>query len=144
MDKRVSAIRAHKLVGRGSCSSIDECRSDEDLTAALDEAKVAKSDVAGAIEWALDDEQMFLEQGLNCRFGEDDDEQLLIYRKFKEERKGCKAVPTEKVAGFLALVEANKDKAYQEQMDRYARNHEDFMKRVTSDQQEADLLNRGG
>ena len=81
--KRVNAIRAHKAVGRGSCSSLDECFSDKDLIELLDEAGIAEDDAAGAIRWAIDSEGLFLEQGLNQRWGDDDDIQLKVYNEFK-------------------------------------------------------------
>lgn len=37
MDARVKAVRADEKVGNGSCSWIDECMSDEELIAWLDE-----------------------------------------------------------------------------------------------------------
>ena len=36
----------------------------------------------GAIEWALDQEGLFLEQGLNQRWGEDDDPQLVAWKEW--------------------------------------------------------------
>lgn len=37
VDPRVAAVRADDQVGRGSCSSIDECMTDDELVAYLDE-----------------------------------------------------------------------------------------------------------
>ncbi len=143
MDKRVEAIRAHKLVGRGSCSSIDECYSDEDLITQLNENGITEANVAGALKWALDGEELFLEQGLNQRFGEDDDEQLKIYKDWKAAREAYQDFTPEQVATFLANVEANREKAHQARMNDMARDHQDFMKRAAEDQRECDLLNRG-
>jgi len=72
------AIRANKRVGRGSCSSIDECYTDDELAKALVEAGV--DTVKGAIRWALDGEALFREQGLNQRWGDDTDPQLASYK----------------------------------------------------------------
>ena len=85
MDARVQAIREHKLVGRGSCSSIDECMSDEELVQELDERKVGTADEA--VKWAVHHEDLFLEQGLNQRWGEDSDLQLLAYNEFQTAKK---------------------------------------------------------
>lgn len=84
-DKRVLAIRADKLVGRGTCSAVDECMSDSELTAMLDECGITT--VKNAVKFARDHEQIHLEQGLNARWGEDDDPQLTDYRDFKDRRK---------------------------------------------------------
>lgn len=84
--KRVDAIRAHVLVGRGSCSSIDECYSDEDLIACMDGEGVETTDIRAAVEWALNTEQMYLEQGTNASSGEEGCELVAAYREFKRLR----------------------------------------------------------
>lgn len=81
---RVNAIRDHALVGRGSCSAVDECMTDDELRRALDDANVDTPEAA--IKWALEDEQLFLEKGLDCRQGEDDDPQLREYEDFVSRR----------------------------------------------------------
>jgi len=77
---RVSAIRSHPKVGRGSCTSVDECWSDKEIIDFLDENNITTEE--GAIEWALEQEGMFLEQGLNQRWGEDDDPQLIAWQEW--------------------------------------------------------------
>ena len=79
---RVTAIRNHPKVGAGSCTSVDECWDDKDIIEFLDDNNVTTE--AGAIEWALDQEGLFLEQGLNCRWGEDDDPQLIAWKEWNE------------------------------------------------------------
>ena len=79
---RVAAIRNHPKVGRGTCTSVDECWDDKDIIEFLDDNNVTTEE--GAIEWALDQEGLFLEQGLNCRWGEDDDPQLIAWREWNE------------------------------------------------------------
>jgi len=81
----VDAIRADKVVGRGTCSSIDECYSDADIMEALRDGGITT--IAAAIKWAREGEEMFLEQGLNQRWGEDDDPQLEMYHDFKKTNK---------------------------------------------------------
>ncbi len=81
MDGMVAAIRADKLVGRGTCSSIDECLDDADLRREL--ATEGCSTEAEALKWARRHEGLFLEQGLNQRWGEDDDPQLAAHREFE-------------------------------------------------------------
>lgn len=79
---RVTAIRNHHKVGRGTCTSVDECWEDREIIDFLDENNITTED--GAIEWALDQEGLFLEQGLNCRWGEDDDPQLIAWKEWNE------------------------------------------------------------
>jgi hypothetical protein len=86
MDSRIAAIREDKRVGKNSCSSIDECMTDQEIQSALDEAGILTPDAA--LKWALRSEGLHLEQGLNCRFGEDDDSQLLAYREFQKINNG--------------------------------------------------------
>ena len=74
---RVTAIRDHSRVGRGTCTSVDECWDDKEIIEFLDENNITTEE--GAIEWALDQEGLFLEQGLNQRWGEDDDPQLVAW-----------------------------------------------------------------
>lgn len=85
-DARVIAIRADKNVGRGSCSSIDECWSDAELIAALDGENITEP--AAAVKFAYDMEGLHLEQGLNARWGEDDDPQLIAWKEWNEKTGG--------------------------------------------------------
>jgi len=82
--KRVDAIRADALVGRGTCTSIDECFDTEELMEELDRDSI--TDPAKAVEWARDQEELHLEMGLNQRWGDDDDPQLLAWREFRKAR----------------------------------------------------------
>ena len=86
MDSRVLAIREHKLIGRGSCTSIDECWEDGEILSWLDENHITTDE--GSVEWALSQEGLWLESGLNQRWGADDDPQLLAWQKWNEELKG--------------------------------------------------------
>ena len=79
---RVTAIRNHNKVGRGTCTSVDECWDDKDILDFLDDNNILTSEAA--ISWALDQEGLFLEQGLNQRWGEDDDPQLETWRRWNE------------------------------------------------------------
>ena len=69
-DKWVQTIREHALVGRGSCTSIDECWSDGELSEMLIEQGI-KSEKA-AVRWALEREGMWHERALNASSGEPD------------------------------------------------------------------------
>lgn len=82
-DPRIVAIRADEKVGGGTCSSIDECWSNKDLFDYLEGMEI--DDPAKAVEWARGQEELFLEQGLNQRWGDDDDPQLEAYNKFKKD-----------------------------------------------------------
>jgi len=80
---RIAAIRNHPKVGRGTCTSVDECWDDKDILDFLDNNNILT--LEAAIAWALDQEGLFLEQGLNQRWGEDDDPQLEEWRKWNEQ-----------------------------------------------------------
>jgi len=84
-EEMVAAIRADKVVGKGTCSSIDECHSDEDLEYYLDKDGITT--IVAALKWAREQEGFFQEQGLNQRWGEDDDPQLVNYRDFEKANK---------------------------------------------------------
>lgn len=79
----IAAVRKDKLVGRGTCSSIDECYDDAELWDLISEAKDEKD----AIKIARMSEGLWLEQACNCRWGEDDDPELEQLRRFREEDK---------------------------------------------------------
>lgn len=81
-DPRVIAIRDDNLVGAGSCSYVDECMTDQELLEALNDSHIQGTE--NSIRWALDTEQLHLEQGLNARWGEDDDPQKLSYDEFMQ------------------------------------------------------------
>jgi len=78
MDTRVEAIRKDPCVGHSSCTSVDECFSDNDLVRHLNSEGISLE--KDAVEWARDYEQMFMEQLLNTRWGSDDDPQLAEYK----------------------------------------------------------------
>jgi len=77
---RVMAVRSHKLVGRGSCTSIDECYDDYELLIALNNDGADTEEKS--IKWALDSEGLWKEQALNCRWGEDNDPELEDFREW--------------------------------------------------------------
>lgn len=83
MDQRVEAIRNSKLVGKGSCSSIDECYGESDLVELFDTAKLVTTNQA--LYWALKHELLWREQELNCLSGEEPSTQNTIdrYKQFK-------------------------------------------------------------
>lgn len=82
-DPRVTAIRADPLVGRGTCSTVDECMDDSDLIFELDLEGI--TDPTVAVGWAREDELMWREQGTNASSGEADCPLVASYRAFKAE-----------------------------------------------------------
>ena len=62
MDIRVKAIREDKMVGRGTCTYIDEVFEDSELVDWLDEAEVPG--MQEAVEWARDYERLKIEQAV--------------------------------------------------------------------------------
>ena len=81
----VNAIRGCPIIGRGTCSSIDECLSDKEIKEMLDEDGIDTDD--GAIKWGIGWETMQLERALDHRWGEDTDYELVAWNKFQEEVK---------------------------------------------------------
>jgi hypothetical protein len=84
-DPRVIAIRENKLVGRGSCTVVDECYDDADIEKWLADDGI--NTVDGAIQWAIEAHTLFLQMALDARWGEDDDPQLLEWKRWKEAAK---------------------------------------------------------
>ena len=83
--KRIEAIREHRLVGNGSCTSVDECWTDDEIIECLDNLGVESPE--GAVKWALEQEGMWREQGLNASSGEPDCPLVESYRQWKEDVK---------------------------------------------------------
>jgi hypothetical protein len=86
-DPRIEAIRNHKLVGRGSCTTIDECFTDAELIREFDDPFWNVTSPEAAVEWALETEGIYREQALNCRWGEDTDPELKAHNDWKEKTK---------------------------------------------------------
>jgi hypothetical protein len=82
LDMRIAFIRKDPVVGRGTCSSTDECLSDAELTEQLDAAGI--KDPRAAVAWARKGEELYLDKALDCRWGEDSDPQLASKREFDE------------------------------------------------------------
>lgn len=87
-DQRVEAIRKHSMVGNGSCTTIDEATTDEELIAELDE--VGATTVEQAVAWALETEGLRIENATNKRWGEDDDPELQRLEDWKDQLLGEK------------------------------------------------------
>jgi hypothetical protein len=88
-EKMVAAIRSCPLVGSGSCSTISECFDDADIIEEL--ASEGIDTIQGAVKWALDFEQIKVEQALNQRWGDDDDWQLKAWEKWQVDRAAFEA-----------------------------------------------------
>lgn len=80
-DPRVRIIRSDPKVGNGTCATIDETQTDTELVDAMNEDEVTTET---ARQWARDLEGLWLEHGLNQRWGEDDDPQLKAYNDFHD------------------------------------------------------------
>lgn len=81
-DPRVEAIRQDPVIGRGTCSSVDECYEDKELVEHLDKEGIVTE--KAAVTWARGLEQVFQEQNLNARWGEDSDPQLAQWNEWKQ------------------------------------------------------------
>ena len=82
MDKRIKAISANEKVGRGSCSTIDECWDIDEIIEELDGKGISTPEAA--VKWAWETEGIVLEQSLNARWGSDDDPSLERYHWFND------------------------------------------------------------
>ena len=80
-DPRILIIRSDPKVGNGSCTSIDEARTDTELVDSMNEDGVTAKN---ACQWAREIEGLWLEKGLNQRWGEDDDPQLKVNNDFND------------------------------------------------------------
>ena len=81
MEALVKAVRADERVGVGSCTSIDECYTDEELAQWFAEEGITTPEAAVAA--AHEREGLRLEAALNARCGEDDDPQLAEWRAWQ-------------------------------------------------------------
>ena len=78
----VDLIRNCPIVGRGTCSVIDECLTDGEVQEMMDDDNVKTKEQA--IKWAICFESMQNERSLNARWGEDSDPELITWNEFKK------------------------------------------------------------
>ena len=83
--ERVKAIRENSLGGRGTCTIIDEARTDEELIEMLDEDNIKTPE--DAVKWAIANEGLHIENATNFRWGEDDDPQILRQQEWEKQVK---------------------------------------------------------
>ena len=81
----VNVIRECPIIGRGTCSSVDECLTDGEIKTMLDESEIKTNN--DAIKWGIDFEEMQLSRALDCRWGEDSDPELIAWNKFQDKIK---------------------------------------------------------
>ncbi len=81
----VAAVRNHPLVGNGTCTSVSECLDDRDLLDFFRREGVTTE--KAAVKWAVDYEDMWIEQNLNARWGDDDDPQMQMHREWEKAKK---------------------------------------------------------
>lgn len=79
-DPRVIAVRADKLIGSGTCSSIDECMEPHELVERCDYLQI--SDPIEAAKYFRKQELVWLEQGMNASSGEADCPLVKAYKDF--------------------------------------------------------------
>jgi len=75
-DARVAAVRANSLIGRGTCSEVDECLSDQEVAKELDDFGI--TDPAQAVRHFIEMEDISMDRMMDCRWGEDSDPQVAI------------------------------------------------------------------
>jgi hypothetical protein len=77
----IEAVRKDPNVGRGSCASIDECYTDDEL---WEDILQGCTTTEGAVKAAYEREGLRREAALNARWGEDDDPQLKDWQDWQE------------------------------------------------------------
>ena len=82
MDERIKAVRDNELVGRGTCTYANECFSDNDLLAEISHDKGPDFTAKDAVDWCIWFQDLKMNQMLECRFGEDSDPELTVYREW--------------------------------------------------------------
>lgn len=81
-DPRVIAIHADPLVGKGTCSSIDECMEASELVERLNYLKITEP--VEAVKEMREHELQWREQGTNASSGEPGCELVKSYNDFKQ------------------------------------------------------------
>ena len=84
-DPRVQAIREDKMVGRKTCSTVDEAFSEASIIEELDDAGIKTPEAA--VKWAIEIEDFQMEKALNQRSGEDSDTQLKMSEEWDALKK---------------------------------------------------------
>jgi hypothetical protein len=79
----VKAIRSNKLIGAGTCSSIDECFGDSELWESFGPPSGCNT-IDEAIKKAISRENLSIDRMVDCRFGDDDDKELLIRNEWED------------------------------------------------------------
>ena len=100
VDRRVLVVRADPLVGSGTCSTVAEAMDDSDIVDYLD--GVGAETEADAIREMREYEEMHLESGLNQRWGESNDPQLLEYHAWRVRRARLEGKSLEDLVGTRA------------------------------------------
>lgn len=86
-EQLIQAIRTDRRVGRGSCTSIDECYDDAELVARFGHLTTVKAVLAAACEA----EDVHIDRTLDARFGDDDDVELKIAAEWRNARGETKS-----------------------------------------------------
>jgi hypothetical protein len=84
-DPRVQAIRQHPRLNASSCTTISECFTDAELLDHIVSGARPGRQLTPdqAVLWALDYEGLQIEAALNCRWGEDSDQELTAYQRWQ-------------------------------------------------------------
>lgn len=101
MDLRVKAIRENTLIGRGTCSIVSECMTDEEIITELDQWKIL--DPRKAVEFYITSEDINVELNLNTRAGSDDDPELKAWNNWlvRKSEYDKNVAPSESVAARI-------------------------------------------
>lgn len=91
----IDAIRKHPLIGRGTCTTIDECYDRAELWPAFG-IPAGNMTLEAAINAAIESEDLRMDRMMDCRFGDDDDAEIAM----KDEWETAKAEYTAQMAAL--------------------------------------------
>jgi hypothetical protein len=99
----IAAIRNDRRVGRGTCSTIDECYDDAELVTAFGDEPTIKAAVKAAYRL----EGLRMDAMMNARFGDDDDVELKIAAEWKA--SGRRVLSVDQKAKKAARAKARRE-----------------------------------
>ena len=82
MNEMIEAIRADKLIGKNTCSTVDECYSESDLADELRSMDITTP--LEAVKWARELEGLQMDRMMDQRWGEDSDSEVKIKKDWDE------------------------------------------------------------
>jgi len=82
MNELVKAIRENKLIGRGSCSIVDECKTDKEIIEDMKDLGITTPEKA--VKWYIELEGIQMDKMMDQRWGEDNDPEFAIKKEWDD------------------------------------------------------------